>query len=230
MSGIGAVIFDLDDTLYPERQYAFSGFAAVAAAFADRLGDPAAAAAEMRRLFDTSHRPRVFNAMLEAKGIGDDRDLVAAMVETYRRHRPTISLHEDADDALTKLRGQYRLGIISDGPVYQQEQKVAALGLQARVDEIILTDTLGPGFGKPHPRAFELMAERLAVQHAECVYVADNPAKDFLAPNALGWLTVQVCRADGIYRDAAAPPGGTAGRTVMTLFELASCLDRSIIG
>ena len=40
MASIRAVVFDLDDTLYPEREYAFSGFAAVATAFQDRLGDP----------------------------------------------------------------------------------------------------------------------------------------------------------------------------------------------
>lgn len=227
MPDIRAVIFDLDDTLYPERQYAYSGFAAVAAAFADRLGDPAAAAADMRRLFDTPDRPRVFNSLLEARGMGGDRSLVAAMVDTYRRHRPTIALYEDADDALTRLRGRYQVGVISDGPAYQQAQKVAALGLRDRVDEVILTDTLGAGMGKPNPRAFELMAERLSVPHAACVYVADNPAKDFVAPNALGWLTVQVCRADGIYRGAASPPGGAAGRTIVSLFELASCLYRS---
>ena len=26
----------------------------------------------------------------------------------------------------------------------------------------------------------------------ECVYIADNPKKDFITPNALGWLTIQV--------------------------------------
>ena len=46
-----AVIFDLDDTLYPEREYAFSGFATVAQAFETELGDPGTTVAEMRRLF-----------------------------------------------------------------------------------------------------------------------------------------------------------------------------------
>lgn len=228
MSDSRAVVFDLDDTLYPERQYAFSGFAAVAVAFADRLGDSAAAAAAMRRLFDTPDRPRVFNALLAARGMGGNQALAAAMVETYRRHRPTIALHPDADNVLAQLRGQYCLGIISDGPAHQQEQKVLALGLRTRVDEIILTDTLGPGLGKPNPRAFELMTERLEVPHTACAYIADNPAKDFLAPNALGWLTVQVCRADGIYRNAAAPPGGTPALTIDSLFDLAPHLHRSM--
>ena len=40
-SRVKVVAFDLDDTLYPEREYAFSGFAAVAEAFEQRLGEPA---------------------------------------------------------------------------------------------------------------------------------------------------------------------------------------------
>ena len=34
MSGLHAIIFDLDDTLYPERDYVLSGFRAVAQTYA----------------------------------------------------------------------------------------------------------------------------------------------------------------------------------------------------
>ena len=51
MTNIKAVIFDLDDTLYPERDYAFSGFRAVVGACADIIDDPGRAVAEMCRLF-----------------------------------------------------------------------------------------------------------------------------------------------------------------------------------
>ena len=81
-------------------------------------------------------------------------------------------------------------------------------------DEIILTDEFGEGYAKPHPRAFELMSKRLAVEPARCVYVADNPAKDFLAPNALGWLTVQWRRTGQVHAHKPAPTGGSPQRIV----------------
>lgn len=84
MPTIHAIIFDLDDTLYPEREYAFSGFAAVAAAFEDRLGDRAETTAAMKCLFDTRHRPRVFNALLTDRGLPEDQKLIDRMIETYR--------------------------------------------------------------------------------------------------------------------------------------------------
>jgi len=219
-----AVIFDLDDTLYAERSYAFSGFAAVATAFADGLGDSNEVAALMRQLFDTEHRARVFNEVLQRRGVGENPDMVSAMVSTFRTHRPTIRLFDDADAALTYWRAQARTGIISDGPAVMQRAKVEALELVTRVDDIILTDELGAGFAKPAVKAFELIAGRLGVSHEGCVYVADNPTKDFVGPNLLGWRTVRVIRAEGVYRDHAIAPGGAPQFTVTSLQELPNVL------
>lgn len=224
MPGVSAVIFDLDDTLYPERAYAFSGFAAVAEAFADRLGDAGGLAGRMRRLFDTAHRRCVFNVLLEELARPADLELVNSMIEVYRAHRPRIALHLDADRSLRRLAGRFKLGLISDGPAAQQGAKIEALGLRPRFDEVILTDALGEALAKPHPAAFLEMASRLAVAHRACVYVGDNAAKDFVAPNQLGWLTVRVLRADGFYRDAPPAIGGEAGRDIASLDELDSIL------
>ncbi len=242
---ITAVVFDLDDTLYPEREYAFSGFDAVASAFEDHLGDRAETAALMRELFDTEHRPRVFNTLLarlrnraaglsprgvtfeesaraKARGshFADDEALVKRMIQTYRGHTPTISLHADANAALSRFRDTHKLGLITDGPAQTQAAKIDALSLRQRFDAIILTDELGPSLGKPHPHAFELIAGQLGVSPAQCAYIADNLAKDFVAPNALGWTTIQIRRTDGIYRDNPPADGGIANQVIDTLDDL----------
>lgn len=220
-----AVVFDLDDTLYSERSYAFSGFAAVAAAFAERLGNVSELEAVMRRLFDTEHRARVFNEVLRRAGAGEDAQLVAEMVRTFRTHRPTIRLYADAEEALNYWRVGARTGILSDGPAVMQRAKVEALGLADRVDAIILTDEWGAGYAKPAVRGFEMMAERLGVGHKGCAYVGDNPAKDFVGPRALGWRTVRVLRADGVYRDHPVAAGGDPDATVASLADLPRVLS-----
>ena len=225
MCSIAAVVFDLDDTLYPESEYACSGFAAVAEAFADRLGNPADSAAAMRRLFDSEHRPRVFDSLLAELGLKEDSELVGRMIEVYRNHRPTIWLFPDADAALNELRGTYRLGLLSDGRTSTQWAKIDALGLRDRLDAILITSELGSGFGKPSPRPFDCISTRLQVVGSRSVYVADNPAKDFLAPNALGWTTVQVRRADGLYRDQTPPPGGEPKHVMESLDRLVQLLQ-----
>ena len=221
MPAIRAIVFDLDDTLYAERSFAFSGFAAVAEAFTAELGDPAEAAAEMRTLFDSEDRRRVFNTILERRGAcGQEAALVPQMVKVYRTHRPLIEFHADAARALARLRPRYRLGLITDGPAVMQSVKVEALRLGERLDEMILTDTLGPGFGKPNKKSFELMTERLGVEASVCVYVADNAGKDFVAPNALGWLSVKIERPDGLYGVVAAAAGGEPRCAIGSLDDL----------
>ncbi len=227
MPSIAAVVFDLDDTLYPEREYAYSGFAAVAEAFADRLGDPRDSAARMRRLFDSEHRPRIFNALLAELGLNEESKLVAAMIELYRTHKPTIRLYDDAKVVLNQLRPKYRLGLLTDGRFSTQGMKIDALGLRDRFDAILITSELGKGFGKPSPRPFEFISTRLQVVGSRSVYVADNPAKDFVAPNRLGWVTVQIRRADGVYADQVPVPGGEPIQVIDTLDRLVSTIEQS---
>jgi putative hydrolase of the HAD superfamily len=245
---IRAVIFDLDDTLYPEREFAFSGFAAVARTFAEELGNPRGLANRMRQLFDTEHRRRVFNRLLDELQQADQAAaLVPRMIETYRTHRPDIELFPDASKALYELAGRYKLGLITDGPARMQRAKLHALRLveasasrdthrleggatadiaehEFPFDAIVVTDELGPNMGKPGTGAFELMAARLGVASGECVYVADNPAKDFVAPNRLGWRSVRIVRPGGVYADAPTAEGGTPQETISSLDELVPLL------
>jgi len=236
---ISSVVFDLDDTLYAERDYAFSGFAEVARSFADQLGDPLLSETVLRRLFDTEHRSRVFDAMLAERGLIDAVSLVTRMVEVFRSHSPAILLYPDASAALSRLRPPYKLGLITDGRSASQWAKIDALQLRPRFDAIIVTSDLSSGgdtrsdeplqdaarsFAKPHPRAYELLAERLGVTPRNCVYVADNLAKDFVAPNALGWLTVMICRPGGIYHHAIVAPGGQPRHRIESLDSLDALL------
>ncbi len=220
LQGLRAVVFDLDDTLYAERSFAFSGFEAVAQWLRARWPCPFDPAARMRELFETDFRPRVFDVLLSELGCPDAAAWVPAMIDCYRMHRPAIALYRDAEAALARWRGRVSLGLISDGPLAVQRRKVAALGLEAKLEQIILTDEWGPAFWKPHPRAFETMQAFWGCNGATCVYIGDNAGKDFLAPRRLGWQTVQVCRAEGLYARVEPPAGGSAACRVATLDEL----------
>ncbi len=213
-------VFDLDDTLYPERAYAFSGFEAVASAFESQLGECQAVALRMKALFDSEHRNRVFNAILEELGVCNDAELVEEMILAFRTHTPCITLHSDAEAVLTRLRTHCKLGIITDGYAVTQHAKVDALRLHDRVDEIIVTDDFGREFWKPHPRAFEEMAKRLDASPEDCVYIGDNLSKDFVAPNLLGWDTICILREDAVHASLPAADGGVPKRICTTLSEI----------
>ena len=76
-----ALIFDLDDTLYPERTYVISGFRAVAAWAEEHIGIPQKQAFdELCQLFESGIRGNTFNYWLEKHGFNPDR-WVSQMVQ-----------------------------------------------------------------------------------------------------------------------------------------------------
>ncbi len=205
LTGIRVVVFDLDDTLYPEQAFVFSGFKAVADWLLRRAACPFDPAARMRQIFTNGDRRHVFDQVLEELNYGDAQSMIQSMVETYRNHRPEIRLFPDAEHVLRLWKNQFQLALISDGPWQMQKNKVEALGLPGRLDPILLTAQWGEEYAKPHPYSFELVQQTTGRQGSACVYLADNVSKDFIAPRLLGWRTVRIRREDGIYA-ALEPP------------------------
>lgn len=84
---------------------------------------------------------------------------------------------EDAVEILDELRGEdLALGILTNGSVQAQEAKIASLGLDARVDAVIVSEAIG--VKKPDARAFEVVLEALETDAEDAVYVGDHPVND----------------------------------------------------
>ena len=217
----GLIVFDMDDTLYPEIDYVRSGFSAVADHLAARGAGPAAELFErMWRVFETGDRHRVFDAVLEELGLRGRID-VADLVARYRLHLPAIRLRSEAVEALASLRrAGMSLAVVTDGPAEQQRRKADALGLAGYVDTIVFTDCLPPGCAKPSPEAFRRLMDIFGMPGPRCMYVADNPRKDFVGPRQLGWFTLQFVDAGGVYRREVPPPGGEPHACIRDLREV----------
>jgi putative hydrolase of the HAD superfamily len=198
---IRAIVFDLDDTLFEERQYVLSGFKAVDRWVAERFG--AAGFGETAAfLFNLGLRNRIFNRALDSLRLSYDEHLIQEMVECYRAHMPDIQLAEDARWVLEHVKDSVKLGLLSDGYLISQERKIAALGLAGmRFAAIVLTDRLGRKYWKPSPRPYWEICSRLSLAPQACLYVGDNASKDFISPNRLGWTTVRIRRPNGLYAE-----------------------------
>lgn len=202
---IRCVVFDVDDTLYLERDYVRSGFEAVGRWAKEALGADGLASVAWAA-FEEGRRGDLFDHALAVLGVEPSPEHVQELVRRYRSHRPAISLLPDAVEALGALSGRVPVAVVTDGPVVSQRAKVDALGLARLAAPVVLTAELGEGFGKPHPRAFQLVEAAVGQSGASCVYVADNPAKDFAGPAALGWRTVRVARAGGLHAKVPSGP------------------------
>lgn len=189
---IKGVIFDLDDTLYPEKQYVRSGFQAVA----DFLEIKDA----QKKLW--SYFEKGLYAIDEfLKQIGRE-DLKAQCLEIYRAHKPKLELYQGVCELITEIKNfGINTGMITDGRPEGQRNKIAALGLEDLMDDIIVTDELGGlQFRKPNDISFRIMQNRWRIPYEQLVYVGDNPAKDFQAARQLGMKTIWVAHRDGLYR------------------------------
>lgn len=214
------IVFDLDDTLYLERDYVRSGFRALDRWVFEEFG-LAGFGAAAQGAWDRGERRKSFDMAMAALGIAANADLVAAMLAHYRAHVPAISLLPDAADFLDAGRHHYRLALITDGPGIVQQRKIDALHLDRHgIDPIIATGLWGEAYWKPHERAFRMVEDRHGISGRRFIYVADNPAKDFIAPRALGWGAVQINRDGAVHPRRPSHPGHAAHVEISSLTEL----------
>ncbi len=195
--GICAV-FDIDDTLYLERDYVYSGFLEVGR-WAAKWLDIVDFSERCWGCFLAGRRSSIFDEVLRESGREPTAEIVSALVEIYRTHTPSIALAADASEALEAISRIASIAVITDGPAVSQSRKADALLLQSSAAPIVLTELLGTDFRKPHPRAFEHVSRCRPARLY--VYIADNPLKDFTAPKQLGWVTVRVRRRGGLHYD-----------------------------
>lgn len=173
--------FDLDDTLYPEYDFVVSGYRAVAELLPQK--DRKCALEAMSQAYAAGENP--FDALVAAVNCNVP---VSEMVAAYRYHKPSLSLDPITRATLQRLADAgVGLALVTDGRTSTQRNKIEALGLDAFFgNQIYISEA--EGVDKTSTHSFERIMDALPAERY--VYVGDNPAKDFVAPNRLGWLTV----------------------------------------
>lgn len=185
------VVFDLDDTLYKEIDFLKSGYREVAELVGKQSGIDTLEI--YCQLLSWYYRGEDAFANLNGKyGTGNP---VEDYLNIYRYHQPSLSLSAEAREALSGLKDMdVAMGIITDGRAITQKQKIEALGLTEWISmDNVLVNEDKDRF-KPNRWSFDRMMLKCYEQYPDTdlsfCYVGDNPEKDFIAPNQLGWETV----------------------------------------
>lgn len=204
---IEAVVFDLDDTLAPEKSFVKSGYRVIADELNKKYGLNAEYAFErLMSLFSQSSK-NVFNRLLDAEGISYEKEDIMSLVRKFREHEPDGSVYrfyDDVEECLRQLelKGISR-GILSDGFLISQKNKIEALGGNRFFNYVLLTDELGREFWKPNALGFEKVMRKLNVTPDKMMYVGDNPNKDFYIKKSIPEITtVRIIRENGVYSEA----------------------------
>src|SRR5687768_13557657 len=104
-----AIIFDMDDTLYPESAYVLSGFRAVADWAAERYQWNVTESYQiLANLFHEGVRGDTFNRWLTMQGHPMPEVGVEECVQVYREHQPTLTPYEGVPELLCSLKTYYK--------------------------------------------------------------------------------------------------------------------------
>ncbi|WP_265112343.1 HAD family hydrolase [Halosolutus halophilus] len=195
-----AVVFDLDYTLaVPQRDRAAILSEATEAADAPDLSRDDYLAAHRRNLTRETREP-IFEDLLA------DRDSDADPGELARAYRETIASALEplpgVEGMLDRLREAYCVGLLTNGPVRAQRDKLSTLDWEDAFDAALVTGELEAG--KPDPRAFQAIAAELGVDPADAVYVGDEIEADVYGATNADMAVIQVLRPNGPESDPRA--------------------------
>jgi len=168
------------------------------------------------------YRRQSWHAALASLGrdAADDSLLDRLQATFLADRRATHILFPDAVPALERLRGPYRLAILTNGDAGLQREKVSGARLDDYFAVVVASGDIGAG--KPDPRIYAHTLAALGIAPDEAVMIGDNPINDVAGAQEAGMRGVWLNR-DG---SLGAPPAGVRpDATIASLAELDAALD-----
>jgi|GEM_PF-296525 haloacid dehalogenase superfamily, subfamily IA, variant 3 with third motif having DD or ED/haloacid dehalogenase superfamily, subfamily IA, variant 1 with third motif having Dx(3-4)D or Dx(3-4)E len=170
---IRGVAFDLDYTLaVPDRDRETLLAEAVDQADAPPISRREYIQAHRNHLTTESRAP-IFAELLGGDATDTDPDRLAA---AYREAVTTALVPiPDAEQLLGELRADYRVGLLTNGPVRAQRSKIEYLDWEPLFDTTLVTGELAAG--KPDVAAFDALLAELGTAPEETVFIGDTPTR-----------------------------------------------------
>jgi FMN hydrolase / 5-amino-6-(5-phospho-D-ribitylamino)uracil phosphatase len=202
MTQIKAVLFDLDDTLWPivpvivrAESILFDWMRLHAPAVAQQLSIEGM---RKRRLALLAENPQYaidlhalrHTALREAfASCGEDPSKVDHAMEVFSKARNSVEPFEDVHPTLTRLRGRVALGSVSNGVA-----DLGTIGMAHYFQASIAAHSFGRA--KPDPAIFHAACDALGVMPAEAVYIGDDPVLDVEGAQQAGLRAVWMNRSE----------------------------------
>ncbi len=220
------LVFDLDDTLYDEKQFVYSGFSEVANWISKMSNTPANEILDfMIKDLSVNGRGLVFNNALK-KYFRESRKNTKKCISIYRLHKPKISLEQDVINLLLELGKDYNLYILTDGNKIVQSNKIKSLDIEKYIKKAFITHRYGLKASKPSLKCFQIIRNIEKINWHELVYIGDNPNKDFVNLNQVNAITIRVLQGD--YSNTKAKNGYDAKYKINALTDLRNLINTNL--
>ena len=212
------LIFDLDDTLYPEIDYVRGGFRTVSTYMQKKYKIDANEF--YRKLISTkslSPSAKVFDIVLENYQL-KDRKLVEKLIKLYRSQTLKLKLFPGIRSMLKKFKKKYILALVTDGKKVVQDRKLNYLRILDYFDTILYTLDLGNAFKKPSELPFKQLLDAYRIKLQEALYIGNDPDRDFIGAKKAGIKTVRINQ--GIHKGRKIEKTFDADFTIKNIKEL----------
>ncbi len=227
-----AFFFDLDDTLVDFGKARRKGLIALAGQLAARI--PNQSPDQLRQLQariveDRTRRGRgmpqdgdlrgtrirVWTEVLKFIGAPDLADPGQLVDDHDLLTRQNLELYPDADASIRWAAERFQVtGIITNGPSDVQWGEVWQVGLEDRVDRVIVAGDIDAF--KPDPRIFEAALKGLGIPPQAAVFIGNSADHDAAGAIKAGWSAIWLNRDGATYPPSLPPPTAT----VSTLDQL----------
>lgn len=139
---------------------------------------------------DLNFRERIFVNLLSGEEEGkvgtplsEDEALELARKFTEIREG-SLHLFDEVPEVLKGLRGEFKLGMLTNGPSDLQRSKIEVLGIEPWFEDIVVSGE--HGMAKPDPGIFEVSLSRLNTSPDDTVYIGNSLKYDVLGAKNAG--------------------------------------------
>lgn len=224
---INAVIFDLDNVLFNEEDYIKAAYRDIAAFLSGRHGLREEQVYQ-KLVSDlqkkTSLYPHLFNDLLADLGL--EQTLLPDILKIYSNVTVDLQIALDVEHLLKTLqKRRVKLGLLTNGNVETQKNKVRLLGVENYFDAVVYARELGKENEKPSPEAYRVILQALRCKPEEAICLGDNPYTDFYGAKKLGVRTVRLLC--GEFKDVKLSTDYEADLAVRNLEELFKLIAQS---
>ncbi|GHU72212.1 HAD superfamily hydrolase [Spirochaetia bacterium] len=218
------IIFDLDDTLYPQIEYdrgclmnTVNYVSELCGICADKVS------AILNRILNEKgiEYRQIYNDLFDEIKF-DGMPHIKEILTLYWQAKPDITVYPDVYFVLDQLKCKYRLAMITDGYPEVQKYKIDKLGLTEYFECVYITDIYGIDKRKPSEYVFELFLRENNIAAEKCVYIGNDPQKDFLPAKKLGMHTVRI--RQGSFKNMRLDDVNEAEETICSVTRLSDCL------
>lgn len=119
------------------------------------------------------------------------KELANEFQKQYEVESKKLQLFPEVPELLETInRNGYKIGIITNGPIEHQLNKIKSLNLTTYIPKELIFISDAVGVAKPNPQIYHHVVERVDFSSSELLYIGDSWANDVVGSFEAGWQSI----------------------------------------